>query len=66
MKYTVSAVVTISIYTTVEADSEKEALRIAEERGEIEHNEWGEDWKQNEMWIADEYDGMPVELKIDN
>lgn len=66
MEYTVTAEVTISVYTKVEAESEKEALRIASERGEIEKHEWGYSDKNKFMWIADDYDGEPVNLEIDS
>ena len=64
--YTVTANVTISIYTEVEAKSEKEALRIAGDREQILANEWGQDWQKEEMWVADDYDGEPMDLRIDS
>ena len=63
-EFTISAVVTISIYTKVEAESEKEALRIAGERWEIEAEEWGNSDKDKYIWVAGDYDGEPMGLKI--
>lgn len=66
MKYTVSAKVTISIDTVVDAESEKEALRIAGDREDIETYEWGYSNKNEVMWVADDYDGDPFDLEIHN
>ena len=60
--YNVSAVVTISLLTKVKAESKKEAERIAGDREDIEKTEWGQDWKVDEMWVADEYDGEPYDI----
>ncbi len=64
-EYTLSGVVTISVYTKVKAKSEKEAIRIAESREEIvKHESFGEDLSHI-SWIADDYDGEVMEVHID-
>ena len=61
-KFNLSAKVTISISTVVEANSLEEALKIANEREGIEkYDSWEHD-EENESWIADEYDGAPFDI----
>lgn len=58
-KYVVSAEVTISVYTTVEASSKKEALRIAAKRemSGLSRNAFYP--CGDEAWVTDELDGTP-------
>lgn len=63
-KFNLSAKVTISIYTEVEAETLEEAIKIAEER-EIEKYEWGDEDQVLRCWINDEYDGEPFEITED-
>lgn len=53
--FNLTAKVTISIYTEVEADTLKEAIRIAEGR-DIEQGEFDGENK-SDAWISDEFDG---------
>ena len=56
MKYTISAGITISIHTTVEAESEGEALAIAKERhlGSVCPSCYD---AHTEEWVAEDLDG---------
>lgn len=56
MKYIFSAEVTVSLYTVVEADSQEEAKKTAEERT-IEASRWGDKRQPETVWVNDEYDG---------
>lgn len=66
MKYRVSALVTISVWTDVEADSEEEAKEIAEERPlqglchQCSSARFGEG--EREWRTSGELDGVPKEL----
>jgi hypothetical protein len=61
VKYTLSATVTVSAFTVVEADSEAEAIAIARTRGvTIDDRSDGE-----EEWAVTEADGEPHDIKID-
>ncbi len=60
-EYKLNGNVTISIYTTVEANSLKEAIEVAEDRN-IEVYEWGLKYQRNEAWVAEEYDGTPKNI----
>ena len=58
--------VTVSCFTTVEADTLEEALEIAEERmDEIDKANW-QDHRYNEMWLVDELDGMVKDITLNN
>ncbi|KYG76405.1 hypothetical protein [Roseivirga spongicola] len=60
-KYLLTANVTISVYTEVEAENLAEAMRIAEERDlmPIVHS-GGE--TQEDTWMCDELDGVPENI----
>lgn len=61
--FKISGIITISCYTDVEADTEEEALQIAEDREMMElpfNNAYGSD----EYWITDSLDGRPREIHI--
>lgn len=61
--YKLSAKVTISVYTEVEAETEEEALEIAKERqnGELAINSG---YSEDEFWVAEELDGEPFDVRI--
>lgn len=61
MKYSLSAQVTCSIYTTVDADSEEEAIKLASNR-HIVISAYGGD--NEEDWILDDADGIPDKIKL--
>jgi len=63
MEYNLSASVTISIYTTVEANSKIEAIEIAEDRDIVQY-EFGREDEKNDNWIAEEYDGLPQDISV--
>lgn len=67
-KFTVSALVTISLHTVVEADNEEEAIKIAEDRqlcSLMDCDRMGE--SVEEVWFhSGELDGIPHEIKVDN
>jgi hypothetical protein len=62
--YRLSGAVTISIYTEVEANSEKEAIEIAEMRS-IENGRWNDRHQLTQAWVSDEYDGEPFDITVD-
>ena len=61
-KFNLSGTVTISIYTEVEADNLEQAIEIAEGR-HIEESRWGDTHQKTQAWIADEYDGEPMNIE---
>lgn len=61
MKYKLTAQVTISVYTDVEADSLEEAIEIAEERGFMSIASNGCDTEED-TWMCDELDGYPKNI----
>ena len=61
-QFNLSGIVTISIYTEVEAETLEEAIEIAECR-HIEQNRWGDKYQKTQVWIADEYDGEPMNIE---
>lgn len=60
--FTLSGMVTISVHTKVKAETLKDAIEIAGQRG-IERYEWGQDWIESEAWISSEYDGEVFDIK---
>ena len=65
MKYKLSAGITVSAYTTVEANSPEEAIAIAKDREAAIGNErCGND--PEELWIIEEADGMAQGIIIDD
>lgn len=61
MKYKLTAKMTISVYTEVEADSLEEAIKIAEDRDYMSIASNGADSEESE-WMCDELDGYPFEI----
>lgn len=64
-EYTVSAQMTISVYTIVQAENEQEAKKLAQDRsnGSPCHNAFGGDG--SEFWITDDLDGVPVNITVE-
>ena len=60
-KFRLTANVTISVYTEVEADTLEEAIEIAKERDLMVIVGTGGDTKTN-AWMTDELDGMPENI----
>lgn len=60
-KYKLQGLVTISIYTTIEANNLKEAIEEAEDRN-IESYHMGSHSQEGDVWVADGYDGTPVDV----
>lgn len=60
--YKLTAKVTISIFTEVEADSVEDAIEIAKEREtmDIPRDSF---YTEDKYWIADEIDGTPYEIE---
>jgi hypothetical protein len=56
-KFTFAASVTISLITEVIAETEEEALEIAQERESIKAYDWGNRTQYLKHWISKEYDG---------
>lgn len=61
MKYELTAKVTISIYTEVEADSLEEAILISEDRS-IEYDNWSDKSQHKEVWVYEDIDGDPYDI----
>lgn len=59
--FTISAKVTISVYTKVDAESIEEAIEIANDRTPMSILPNGGD-NERENWMLDEIDGEPFEL----
>lgn len=60
-EFTISAKVTVSTYTKVQANTLEEAIELASNRGFMEippSNYYTED----EFWMVDEIDGTPYDL----
>ena len=60
--YRFTALMTISVFTEVEADSEDEALEIAKERGTLGMTHQPFDGDAGDGWLCDELDGEPVNI----
>ena len=58
--YKLNAKVTISLETTVEAESLEKAIEIANDRS-IEASNWDSS-NNKEAWCSDEYDGEPYDI----
>lgn len=59
--YKLTAEVTVSAYTEVEAENEDEARKIAEERQAHIH---GYGYRCDEYWIVEEVDGEPCIVEV--
>ena len=55
-KFKLTGMVTISVYTEVEADALEEAIKIAQERS-IEKYAWSDKKQLESVWVNDDYDG---------
>lgn len=64
-KFNLSAEVTISIYTIVEAETLEEAIELSGER-EIETGQFNTEEQRESAWVADDYDGVPQNIKQEN
>ena len=62
MKFKLTANVTISVYTEVEADTLEEAIEIAKERELMGIAQTGFDTEED-TWLCDELDGMPENIQ---
>lgn len=62
MKFKLTANVTISVYTEVEADTLEEAIEIAKERELMGIAQTGCDTEED-TWLCDELDGMPENIQ---
>ena len=60
-KFKLTALVTVSVYTTVEANSIEEAKEIAQDRGFMSISSNGGD-TENDSWICEELDGFPNDI----
>lgn len=62
LKYLISAEVTISVHTVVEAESEKEAKEIAAGRSLVELCHMCAEGDEDEEWCVSEFDGEPKDF----
>lgn len=60
-EFNLSASVTISVYTTVEAETLEQAIAIAKNR-DVKPYQWGSKDQEKENWISDEFDGEPLNI----
>lgn len=56
--------VTISVYTSVKANSLEEAIKIAKDR-DIEKDNWSDKCQHEEVWVNDDYDGEVEQIEED-
>ncbi len=63
--FKLSAIVTVSAYTEVEANSLEEALEEAEGRDVVFGGMWS-DVDSAEVWVIEEPDGIPQGIKCDS
>ena len=61
-KFNLTASVTISVYTDVEAETLEKAIEIAKKR-DITNYKWGDKEQVNQSWISDEFDGSPINIQ---
>jgi hypothetical protein len=61
MIFSLGCEVTVSAYTTVEADSLEEALKLAEDR-EVVIGGICSGTDEREQWVIDEADGSPLNI----
>lgn len=62
MKYKLTALVTISVYTEIEANSLDEAIEIGLERDMCSITTTGGDTEED-VWMCDELDGSPYHIE---
>jgi len=63
--FKLNALVTISIYTTIEAETLEQAIKESERRS-IEHAHLNDVEDQaKEVWVSDEFDGMPYRIILE-
>jgi hypothetical protein len=61
--YNLNAMITVSTYTEVEANSAEEAIEIAQNR----YCEFsGSGYEASECWIIDDVDGVPINITVEN
>lgn len=64
MKFDLVAHCTISVTTQVEAETLRDAIRIAQQRTDILNGQF-EDPEITQHWVAHEYDGTPYNIRED-
>ena len=62
MQYSLSAQITVTAYTVVEADTPEEAVLAAENR-DCCFDGFG--YPDNEYWIVEEIDGIPQNIYVE-
>jgi hypothetical protein len=66
-RYVLYAHVTVSAYTVVDAESEAEAIKIADSRDATLSTQWTRDKYPEEafeQWLIEEADGMPQNIGV--
>ena len=63
-EFTLSGIIGISVMTKVEAETEEEAMEIAESR-DAEWNTWPSDNDYKVVWVAQELDGEVADISIE-
>ena len=64
-KYVITARITVSSYTVVEAESDAEALEIAKERTVADIMLTG-GHTESDSWITEELDGTPFDFDVES
>ena len=64
-KFNLTAQVTISISTTVEAETLEGAIEISKGREIQKANNWNTEEQAEEVWISDDFDGEPQNIHED-
>jgi len=60
-KFNLSACVGVSAYTTVEAETLDQAIKIAKDR-DVVIGGVGSGYSEDEFWVIDDADGLPQEI----
>ncbi len=55
-KFKLTGMVTVSVYTEVEADTLEQAIEIAKQR-DIEKYQWSDTEQSSDAWVNEDYDG---------
>lgn len=65
MEFLLTAKMTISVYTKVEADTIEEAIKIADKRTDYMSITSNNGDSEDEVWMVDELDGTPYDIHED-
>ena len=64
-EYNLVAKITVTTFTTVEANSEEEAIQKGKERQSLMSVVSNNGDSEEDVWMVEELDGMPYDIKIE-